>query len=125
VEVEAAEGGAGVEGGAQRRRVPTFPTYVRNCDPGACAGVPGLVLPAGFTRSRTDGSSGGGGGGGGSGTAGEGGAGGEQGGAGQGQWVRVPVGLELDGPAHSDAMLLSVGRAVEQVLGLGALPSPC
>jgi indoleacetamide hydrolase len=31
--------------------VPTFPTYIRNTDPGSNAGVPGLSLPAGLTKS--------------------------------------------------------------------------
>jgi indoleacetamide hydrolase len=31
--------------------VPTFPTYIRNTDPGSNAGIPGLSLPAGLTRS--------------------------------------------------------------------------
>jgi indoleacetamide hydrolase len=29
---------------------PTFPTYIRNTDPGSNAGIPGLSLPAGTTR---------------------------------------------------------------------------
>lgn len=31
--------------------VPTFPTYIRNTDPGSNAGIPGLSLPAGLTKS--------------------------------------------------------------------------
>ena len=31
--------------------VPTFPTYIRNTSPGSVAGIPGLSLPAGMTRS--------------------------------------------------------------------------
>lgn len=31
-------------------QVPTFPTYIRNCDPGSNAGIPGLSVPAGVTR---------------------------------------------------------------------------
>ena len=30
-------------------RVPTFPVYIRNTDPGSLAGIPGLTLPAGAT----------------------------------------------------------------------------
>jgi mandelamide amidase len=32
-------------------QVPTFPTYIRNTDPGSNAGIPGLSLPAGLTRA--------------------------------------------------------------------------
>jgi indoleacetamide hydrolase len=32
-------------------QVPTFPTYIRNTDPGSNAGIPGLSLPAGLTKS--------------------------------------------------------------------------
>lgn len=32
-------------------QVPTFPTYIRNCDPGSCAGVPSVSVPAGKTGS--------------------------------------------------------------------------
>jgi len=32
------------------RKVPTFPTFIRNIDPGSNAGIPGLVIPAGLTR---------------------------------------------------------------------------
>jgi indoleacetamide hydrolase len=32
--------------------VPTFPTYIRNTDPGSNAGIPGLSLPAGLTKSN-------------------------------------------------------------------------
>lgn len=31
------------------RQVPTFPTYIRNTDPGSNAGIPGLTLPAGLS----------------------------------------------------------------------------
>jgi mandelamide amidase len=31
-------------------RYPTFLTYIRNCDPGSNAGLPGLSLPAGLTK---------------------------------------------------------------------------
>jgi mandelamide amidase len=31
--------------------VPTFPTYIRNTDPGSVAGLPGLSLPAGMTAA--------------------------------------------------------------------------
>lgn len=30
-------------------RVPTFPTYIRNTDPGSNAGIPGISLPVGLT----------------------------------------------------------------------------
>lgn len=30
-------------------QVPTFPTFIRNCDPGSCAGVPSVSIPAGKT----------------------------------------------------------------------------
>lgn len=33
------------------RRVPTFATYIRNTDPGSNAGIPGISIPAGLTRS--------------------------------------------------------------------------
>jgi mandelamide amidase len=33
------------------REVPTFPTMIRNTDPGSNAGVPGLVLPVGRTEA--------------------------------------------------------------------------
>ena len=32
-------------------QVPAFPTYIRNTDPGSNAGIPGLSLPAGLTKS--------------------------------------------------------------------------
>ncbi|MEO3999477.1 indoleacetamide hydrolase [Mesorhizobium sp. CAU 1732] len=32
------------------RRVPTFPTFIRNTDPASNAGIPGISLPAGLTR---------------------------------------------------------------------------
>lgn len=31
------------------RRVPTFPTFIRNTDPGSVAGLPGINLPVGLT----------------------------------------------------------------------------
>jgi len=31
--------------------LPTFPTFIRNTDPGSNAGIPGLSLPAGLTKS--------------------------------------------------------------------------
>jgi Asp-tRNA(Asn)/Glu-tRNA(Gln) amidotransferase A subunit family amidase len=34
------------------KEVPTFPTYIRNTDPGSNAGIPGLSLPAGLTKSN-------------------------------------------------------------------------
>lgn len=33
------------------RKVPTFPTFIRNTDPGSNAGIPGLSVPAGLTRA--------------------------------------------------------------------------
>ncbi len=41
---------------------------------------------------------------------------------GLGATTKLPVGLELDGPAGSDRRLLSIGMAVEQVMG--RLPAP-
>ncbi len=32
-------------------QVPTFPTYIRNTDPGSNAGIPGISLPAGLTSA--------------------------------------------------------------------------
>ncbi|MEQ8514068.1 MAG: indoleacetamide hydrolase [Chromatocurvus sp.] len=32
------------------RQLPTFPTYIRNTDPGSNAGIPGLTLPAGLSE---------------------------------------------------------------------------
>ena len=32
-------------------KVPTFPTYIRNTDPGSNAGVPGLSLPMALTKA--------------------------------------------------------------------------
>ncbi len=67
-------------------QVPTFPTYIRNTDPGSNAGIPGISLPCGLTAAR------------------------------------LPVGLELDGPAHSDRRLIALAAAVERVLP--RLPPP-
>ena len=33
------------------KKVPTFPTFIRNTDPGSNAGVPGLSVPMGTTRN--------------------------------------------------------------------------
>ena len=33
------------------KTLPLFPTYIRNTDPGACAGLPGLSLPAGLDQN--------------------------------------------------------------------------
>jgi mandelamide amidase len=33
-------------------QVPTFPTYIRNTDPGSIAALPGISLPAGLTADR-------------------------------------------------------------------------
>jgi Asp-tRNA(Asn)/Glu-tRNA(Gln) amidotransferase A subunit family amidase len=68
------------------KKFPTFPTYIRNCDPGSNAGIPGLSLPAGLTKEG------------------------------------LPVGIELDGPAGSDRILLAIGLALEPVLG--PIPPP-
>jgi mandelamide amidase len=32
-------------------RVPTFPTFIRNCSPGSVAGIPGISLPAARTKA--------------------------------------------------------------------------
>jgi len=32
------------------KKVPTFPTYIRNTDPGSNAGLPGLTVPAGLSK---------------------------------------------------------------------------
>ena len=62
-------------------QVPTFPTYIRNTDPGSLVGIPGITLPIGNTFDG------------------------------------LPVGLELDGPENSDRRLLSIGLAIENLLG--------
>jgi mandelamide amidase len=67
--------------------VPFATAVARNISPGSTAGLPGLVLPAGLTRT-----------------------------------TRLPVALELDGPAGGDRGLLGVGMAVEAALG--PLPAP-
>ena len=67
-------------------RVPTFPTFIRNTDPGSNAGIPGLSLPTGLTSAG------------------------------------LPVGMEFDGPAGSDARLLAVAAAVEEAVGFDARP---
>jgi mandelamide amidase len=33
------------------KKVPTFPTFIRNTDPGSNAGIPGLSVPAGLTQT--------------------------------------------------------------------------
>ena len=33
------------------RQVPTFPTHIRNTSPASVAGIPGLSLPAGLSKS--------------------------------------------------------------------------
>ena len=58
-----------------------FSVTIRNTDADSVAGIPGISVPAGMTRSG------------------------------------LPVGVELDGPLGSDARLLSIGLAVEAVLG--------
>jgi mandelamide amidase len=67
-------------------QVPTFPTYIRNTDPGSNAGIPGISVPCGLTRAG------------------------------------LPIGLELDGPAHSDRRLIALAAAVERLLP--RLPAP-
>ncbi len=67
-------------------RVPTFATYIRNTDPGSNAGIPGISLPAGFSLGPET------------------------------DAKRLPIGVELDGPAGSDRRLLSIAAAVEGVL---------
>ncbi|MEI7932785.1 MAG: amidase family protein, partial [Alphaproteobacteria bacterium] len=65
----------------------SFTTAVsRNISPGSTAGLPGLVIPSGLTRTG------------------------------------LPVSLELDGPAGADRELLSLGLAIEAILG--HLPPP-
>lgn len=32
-------------------RVPTFPTYIRNADPGSNSGIPGITIPVGVSRN--------------------------------------------------------------------------
>lgn len=71
------------------QKVPTFPTYIRNTDPGSNAGIPGITLPAGMSKTGH------------------------------------PVGLALDGPAWSDSHLMSLGLAIEQVLGQVPLSPLC
>lgn len=62
------------------RQQPSFPSFIRNTDPGSNAGIPGLTLPAGLAPDG------------------------------------LPVGLALDGPAHSDRRLLSIAAAIERIL---------
>ncbi|ATY63578.1 Amidase [Cordyceps militaris CM01] len=64
----------------------TFGTYISFTSPGSDAGIPGLSIPAGLTRSG------------------------------------LPVGIEIDGPLGSDVRLLSLGLAIEKILG--RLPPP-
>jgi mandelamide amidase len=66
--------------------VDTFPTLIKNTDPGSTTGIPGITLPAGLTPGG------------------------------------LPVGLAIDGPIGSDARLLGLGIAIEDLLGL--LPAP-
>lgn len=69
------------------RTVPFATAIARNISPGSTSGLPGLVLPAGLTKTK-----------------------------------RLPVGLELDGPAGGDRHLLALGLAVEAALG--PIPAP-
>ncbi|HZM64336.1 MAG TPA: indoleacetamide hydrolase [Candidatus Saccharimonadales bacterium] len=62
------------------KQVPTFPTHIRNTSPASVAGIPGLSLPAGLSKSG------------------------------------LPIGIELDGPAWNDNLLLSIGLAIEKLL---------
>jgi mandelamide amidase len=32
-------------------QVPTFPTYIRNTDPGSNAGIPGISIPLGLNKA--------------------------------------------------------------------------
>jgi mandelamide amidase len=73
-----------IDGGAPAE---TFATLIRNTDPGSNAGIPGLALPAGMSRSG------------------------------------LPVGIEIDGPLGTDRRLLSIGLAMESVLGTPPRPS--
>jgi Asp-tRNA(Asn)/Glu-tRNA(Gln) amidotransferase A subunit family amidase len=66
---------------------PTFFTMIRNTDPGSNAGIPGLSLFGGMTKSG------------------------------------LPVGVEIDGPVGSDQALLSLGLAMEAVLGSAPTPA--
>ncbi len=66
---------------------PSFPTFIRNTDPGSNAGIPGISLPAGVAPDG------------------------------------LPVGLAIDGPAHSDRQLLSIAAAIERVLPTPTLAS--
>lgn len=42
--------GADMEVTLNGRKVPTFPTYIRNTDPGSVAALPGLSMPIGLTK---------------------------------------------------------------------------
>ena len=66
--------------------VPTFATFIRNTDPASNAGIPGITLPAGFSRNDSLNSK------------------------------HLPLGIELDGPAGSDRRLLAIAAAIEAVL---------
>jgi mandelamide amidase len=66
--------------------VDTFPTLIKNTDPGSTTGIPGITVPAGLTSGG------------------------------------LPVGLAIDGPIGSDARLVGIGMAIEDLLGL--LPAP-
>jgi hypothetical protein len=43
--------------------------------------------------------------------------------AGPGRMTKLPVGISLDGPANTDARVLAIGRAMENVLGATAPPA--
>jgi indoleacetamide hydrolase len=43
--------------------------------------------------------------------------------AGLGPTTKLPVGISLDGPPDSDARLLAIGRAIENVLGRTPAPA--
>lgn len=62
------------------QQVPTFNTFIRNCDPAGNAGIPGVSIPVGLT---SDG---------------------------------LPVGIEFDGPSHSDRRLLAIALAAEAIV---------
>ncbi len=60
--------------------VPTLATYIRNLGSGSTAGIPGMGLSAGLTKTG------------------------------------LPVGIAIDGPAHSDQHVLAVALALEALL---------
>jgi len=79
-------GGEDMQVSVAGARLSLYQAFSRNIAPGSTAGLPGLVLPAGLTRSG------------------------------------LPVALEFDGPAGADRALLSLGLAIESVLGKPSAP---